>query len=389
MKRRLVTILLLLLYFMLVGCNLPTKIPIQETQNILVAGIDAKGSQIKLTIMVDTMPQGDGSEGKHGTMVYEETADTIYEAKRKLHSHTDKYITWAHLQYIIIGERTARMGVDSFLDFFYRNHENHMSDALAIAYGVEASEFIKRTNTEDVSLTEKLNQVFHEADRLSLPKMTRLLDYASSLKKEGIDPLMPCLKLHEPLKTNEKAVSDDDEEKKMDVILSGYALFQKDKMIATVENEGVGAINWMMNTTETTDLVVTSKSGATVSMEVVCAYTKIDVDYDHNKVNVTIEFESNLAEYRGNDKLINRESLTHLKNEQNKIIQTVIQQTMEYLQDTQCDVIGLGNIYYHHDPVKWQDIKNDWRQHFSELELNIMVESNIQRSYDVLESMDS
>ena len=52
--------------------------------------------------------------------------------------------------------------------------------------------------------------------------------------------------------------------------------------------------------------------------------------------------------------------------------------------DLKTDCIGLGEKIRMQNPYKWEKIKDKWTEIYSELKIEVQVESQIVRSYDII-----
>lgn len=88
MKIQRLVMLHIAVLLVLTGCMLPKQYPIENIQNILVAGVDIEDGQIKLTVLADKIISG-GQAGneKIVTQIYSGKGATVSEAENMIKAH--------------------------------------------------------------------------------------------------------------------------------------------------------------------------------------------------------------------------------------------------------------------------------------------------------------
>jgi spore germination protein KC len=72
-----------------------------------------------------------------------------------------------------------------------------------------------------------------------------------------------------------------------------------------------------------------------------------------------------------------------LENNVNEQVKREISNMIDTLQRKDSDVVLLGNAFYHENPEKWQNIKEDWLDIFPDIPVTVKVTSTIQCSYNL------
>ena len=136
-------------YFVLgfAGCSFPESYPIEDTMNILVAGLDVEGDNIVLTVYVDTVKGTKPGEEEISYKLFTSKGKTVFEAKRALHAFVEKRLSWYHTKYLIVGEEAAKQGIDEMFSFFMEDDETRLLYRIAVAKGMKAQDFLKKAGT--------------------------------------------------------------------------------------------------------------------------------------------------------------------------------------------------------------------------------------------------
>ena len=396
MIKRVLAILIILFASLTVsGCTFafPEKYPIEDVQNILVAGIDIEDGTIVMTVVVDTLEQGaTANEQKKGTQIYQAEGKTIFEAKRKLHEFTEKRVTWNHLKYIVIGEDAAKAGIDQCLNYFCENHETKLLADLLVAKETTAQDLFEQISSGEESLPDHLDSLFNELARTAKAYEVRLLDYATVRERTWVDLYIPTLQIEEiEQKSDSSSQSQQSETEQPSYIakLEGYALFQDDSLAGYVDGDAAKDINFVINGIDNTIVTIQDMDDRYTGLEVIQSTADITPDFDTLSVTVSISVMANLAEYSESIILPNEEFIVYLENKQSQLLRENVQQTLEALQKEKTDIVGFGDAFYHSDPEKFSEMEDNWQQIFSDLKITVQVETKIDRTYSLTNALGS
>lgn len=378
----------LVFMFLLSGCtDLPIKTPLEEVQAILVAGIDKKGDQVELTVMsVGSKPGSESNGGGEIIKVYESTGRTVFEAKQKMSLFNDKHLIWAHLEYIVIGDEIARSGIAKYMDFFIRNHENRITDELIIAKDMTAKEFIKKTDSSEPKMNEKIRRLFSETEVESVMKVVNLKEWALKYQSDTMSIILPAMGI-----TDQAHTENTEEEKgdpKIDIRSAGYAIFDREgKLIDYASLRFSRGINWVIDEVQSSVVVIAAEDKALLSTEIVSSKTKLEINEEASELKVNIQVIFNIPEYTGVENLYDIRYIGKVKEELENIIRDEVIDSMTYLQGMDADVTNIGDLYYHKYPKSWDYMKDQWESKFKEMNINVVVKSTIRNTYNIINPM--
>lgn len=370
------------------GCAFPQPFPIENKQNILIIGFDYDGDDIVLTVLVDSIvQQGEAGQEKISHKLYSTKGKTILEAKRKFHKFTDKKVAFYQLRHIIIGEQAAKNGVDRVIKFFAQDDETNLLHTLIIAKGMTAKEYLERESAGEKQLPDVLNSLFDETSNTGYSKKINIMDYAIMRETPWKSLYIPTiLLLKDPIRYfNTNSQSNQKQSSQQTSTLSsleGFGLFDEDKLIGFLDANMARGMLFIIGEIGSTAISVKDNKDNYVALEVMESKAKIIPDFE-DPVSAVIEItvKSNLDEYQESEEVLDEAYIKDLEEKLNQYIKNETLQTLSYLQDKQMDVIGIGDAFYHSNPVKWQDIEEDWKQIFSDLDIEVKVTSYIQYSY--------
>jgi spore germination protein KC len=376
-KKRMICFLLLLMLCTTSGCLNSAKSPINTKENVVIQGIDKESDMVKLTSMVPLV-QPIGSEGSTNNKgaIYTAYGESVFDAIRNLHAYTDKIIFWGYLDFIIIGEETAREGIGPYLDIMIRDHEIKQNCKLAIVQESTASQFLKTTDSEHALVNDILKSLFSDTGALSQSSEITLLDYMQMMNCDRGCLRIPCIQTVDFIESSNTFIP------KVD----GYALFDEDKLVGFVNGKMSRALNLIINEVESGVIVVTDPDDTKVTLEIISSNSKIDVDYtqDFPSALIKLSLTSNISEYWGTTDIFHEEIIEYLEREQERIIKNELEEVVTYLQSKKADAIGTTDTIYHKYPVKTDGFeKEDWQNIFGEMTIDVEVTSNINRVYNI------
>ena len=387
MMKRCLFLLLAISIIFTSGCMLPEKYPIENIQNILIIGVDIEDGQVRLTVVVDKINEG-SEPGKEqtSTEIYTATGQTVFEAKRYLHSYTEKRTSWYHLKYILIGEEASRQNLATTLDFFCENDENRFLHRLVVSRGMSANALITSTVTYTNDLVDTLDSLFEDAKRTGLSSEVHLLDYASSCGCEWSCIYIPTVEL--TLATHHASASREDSQDDPDYlpVLAGYALFGKDNQLTVYidGNEALG-MNIVLNKLESAAVIVTDMHDQLVSLEVMSSKANIKTDLsDVPSAAIKVEMTAFMVEYHETQDVLEEAYISYLEKQMSAYIKNAIEQALVTGQRYGTDTFGIGSALYHAYPIASEPLKSNWEEVFSTLNIQVEVSSQIQCTYSMI-----
>lgn len=396
-KKAIICLLIILLPVNLSGCKksiLPKRFEIDELKLVQVVGIDkAEGSSDDCMITIASKnieaEAGQANPGNSGTgtpggmpkaLVLTSTGKTMFDAARNIQTHSDKTIFWGHSDFYLIGEEAARENIAKYIDFFTRDHELRIDSKVYIVKGSTARELIEQINQSTYFIVDKLR---------SLGQNLKLLSISSEIK---VHELMRFIDIHHA-SARVPAIylvnrSDDNGEQVKDIESYGYAIFSELKLKGFIGPDISRGLNAITNTLDSSIVTVKDTSGQDVSLEIIdCNTEVIPIFEGDNLKSITLKtrITSNVGELQSQMDYTGESSLEYMESQQSAIIkeemESVIQKVLDYNSDCLeiCDRIRLKR------PYKWLKIEDQWMQIFPQIDINIQVDSDIRRSYEMRE----
>lgn len=388
--KRLVFVLLASALLLASGCSFPESYPIEKEQNILIAGVDVEGENIVLTVLVDSVSAG-GQPGEEKVQykLYQAAAKTIYEADEMLHQTLPKRPSWYHTKYIILGEEAAKSGVDRLFNFFSEDDETRLLYRIAVTQGMTAKDFLSKANTGKSDLADYFDTLFAAADRTGKSREIHLINFAPARETGWVSVYMPVLKMFpNPVSSggSDSGGSSSGGSAETMVMLNGFALFDEDKLVGFLSGDISRGLNFITNDVKGSSFSVKDKDGNGVGLELMQSKAEIKPSYDPLSAVIEINVQSNLVEYHLVSPM-NEQDVQNLEQQQNELICNEVAQAIKRMQELKSDPAHIMDTFYHSDPVKWQQIKGDWKNIFANLNITVKVNSKVLNTYELREAI--
>lgn len=367
-------ILCLLLSTMLTGCW--NRRELNTLAIVQALGIDrTKDDQICVSaqILKPSQLKGASTQGNKGIWVVSGIGETVFDAVRNASLKGDRKLFFPHNKVIILGEDTAKAGIQPLLDFLGRDHELRKlayvfiarGDAKDILLGEHEQEKIPGKAIEGLAKTSNINS--------RVPKRN-LKDLIETLNSKTSSSVLPSIKVQEK---NENGTL------KQVVTLDQTAVFKKDKLIGWLNPTETRGLLWILGEIKSGIIVVKSPKEETknVSLEIIKASSKITPDITEGKLSLTIEIkeEGNLAEQMSEVDLTQPDAFAELEKMQDAAIEEEIYTALSKAQEWGVDLFKFGEEFHHKYPHEWPDLEKNWNEEFPKIEVKVEVEAHLRR----------
>ncbi len=388
-RKALVLLWLAAMMLFMYGCSFPESYPIEDEQNILIAGIDVKDDNIILTVFVDS-PSPGGKEGEEQIKykLFTTEGKTLFEADNMLHQVMEKRPSWYHAKYVILGEEAAKKDIDKLFSFFIEDDETRLLYRTALIKGMNAKEFLQQANTGKESLADYLDTLFGSVGKTGKSRELHLINYAAQRDVHWVSFYMPVLELYKnpSLSAGQQGGGgggDSSGERPYLITLDGFALFNEDRLTGFLSGDISRGLNIITNDIKHSVISIHDWQGNNVGLEIMECSSHIEPYFDPLSATIKVSFQSNLVEYDKVNPLI-EDDIKYLERKQSELICYEVSQAVKRMQELKTDPARIMDAFYHKDPVKWQGIKDGWRDIFSDLEITIEVDSRIMNTYEFL-----
>lgn len=338
---------------------------------------EGQEGKVKITLTTKSLSTGGGGQEamqKSESIVSE--GDTVFDAARNLMVYSDRKPHYGHTEYILFGEALARKGILPYLDFVSRENEFRYNAKVYIVKGDTADSLVKKTNTSKMFIGDRISSVEEHLPYTSLSSIITLNEAMLVFDNKNLDTFIPFIEVTDTMTSEKK-------QDKFDILLRGYAIFRKDKLSYFTSKEEARGINWMMNRIDSGIIIVKSKSGEKISLDIIDNKVKIDskIEGDELHCMVDISFTTNINEMMGSESVIDKESIKYLIEQQNKAIKKEAENSIRIAQENNSDHFSTITKFILKYPMMRDYLNKNWKDLFPDIKFDIKVTSNIKGTY--------
>lgn len=392
MKPRCLTIVVL--FLLLAGCKsnfLPKPKEINDLQLVQVIGVDLDEDdpgQIRVTIASKNLEVATGHEGgdsgsgsvKSGKKALIQTASgtTIFDAVRNIQTHSNKTLFWSHTDYYLVGEEAAKKDLIAFLDFFTRDHELRIEAKVLIVKGSTAKELIEQVNLSDFFIVDVLENLERSIDLLSISEEMKISQLMRFVDIHHSSARAPSIELvHHSAESRES---------RSEIDLSGYAIIKDLKLVGFIDRSIARGVNLITNNVESSIVNVTDLTGGKVSLEIIQSKTKVIPYFSKEtlkEITIKVKVKSSLGEVQSNHKINRKQEIEFMEAQQSEILKQEMEKALRTVLAYGADCLNICDRIRLSRPLKWKKIEDNWLEIMRNVQYNIIVESKIERTYQI------
>lgn len=400
MDKKLVLCFLLAVGLALGGCWDYREI--NDLAIVLAAGVDGSGDGgVRLLVEIaraDQMARGEGgSQGGAATpvLVLETTGATVHDAHRNLHWRSPREINWSHTQAVIIGEDLARRGIAPVLDWFDRDEQARRTLLLLVTNG-PARNIFQAQPEHEATLAEEINMLVKRTNEKSQGYVPLLNDFLYCLNSGSRHPVAGCLEVvevEEPQEGrpagSEKGGGQGDGAGRAPLPpralrLAGLAVFKEDRLVGWLDERETRGFLWIIDAVRGTlvDITASGAPGSLITLEVRKADSQIMPLVKDGRVSfqVKVKILADIGQLQGEISLT-PSLFPELEAACSAVVKREIEDTLARVQgEYRVDIFGFGEELHRRFPKVWKEREGRWGTEFSDVPIEIVVESRIERA---------
>lgn len=338
---------------------------------------ETEDGNIMVTLTTKSISSSSGGQGSKETSEnITSYGKTLADAHKNLIVHTDKRPSFGHTEYILFGETIARKGIRPYLDYISRYNEFRYNAKIYIVKGSSANSLVKKSSSSKLFVGDRLSSNEDNAILTSLSSKVSLNEALLILDNKNLDLFIPYVEMSNAFITGES-------DAKFDILLSGYAVFKKDKLSYYTSGEEARGINWMMNRIGSGLILVRDQSGEEVSLTIIKGKTKIKPEIIGNELHCKVEvnFTTNISEIIGIKSVLGRKSIEDLVTLQNTAIKKEVEKTISTAQKNNSDHFSSISKFI----IKYPKMKNyfmeNWKELFPDVKFDVSVKSSVKGTF--------
>lgn len=296
---------------------------------------------------------------------------TISDALSQIQKKLSRQIFLGHCWVFIFGEKMAEAGITDMIDFFSRHPETRNRAQLFVSKG-EAFRLLQLVPP----LERHAPDVLRDLAKQNVGPSVTLVDVTQMMRGEAktvIMPMMAILPLQGDTKKNETVP-----------YFVGSAIFDHGKMVGQLSSKITRGVMWLRNEI--------SRSTVTVKVQGVKGYisvapirekAELEPRIENGKWTMKIKIEAvgNVLENGTNLDLSSRKWIAAVQRAMREEVENRIKMSLEVLQKKMnVDVVGFARRFNQKYPDEFAKVKDNWKEMFPEIELDLEVKSFIRRA---------
>lgn len=367
MKKWIFVYVLVLCLFPLTKCAgnsqefLSDRLDIERFLPVQTLGIDKEDSGMTVSLSTG------GEQNISSVLVMKSSAPSIESALVRLQDYSPAdELYYDHIQYIILGERLARDGIDPVLDWVERSPFMRLDTDIFLIKG-SAQEAIGSSSGEMGDITERLSSLHRESANRSQHIYT-LLEIAVSLADRGtaLCSAVEYVPSEGTILGREGAMGDA-------LLPAGYGVLQDGKLIAYLTmNESLGAALFHQNLNGTN--VIVEDTALEMLQGVARAKGQWSEEGTLTGITVTADLKAGILEQEQT-----LSDLSALETAFAAQVQGWLEAALSRAQELSCDFLALEEAVCRKTQTTSQE---SWQELFPQLPVTVTVQTEILRGYD-------
>ncbi len=392
MKKEIIAVILVLSVLLFPGCW--SRREVEDLAIVTAIGIDRMvlGGQEKpkLTVLVARPSQLGGQQANtsaetNADWLVSEVGDTLYDAERKLYRRSPRILRIYHNEMVIIGEDSARNGVQDVFDFLQRHKDIRLRTWMFVSRG-DASETMKVMPELENMLSQEISEILVK----SMPGTSETLAvdlrrFSEALVTPGWDAVLPVIRTIEPREP--KGTKRGEKEAGQTIMLDGLALFHNNRLAGLMPPEEVTGFLYIIGKTQSGTVVLEHKtesgsiSRITVLMSRASGEIKPVFREGSLEMEIKIDAEADVVEVQGDAAVGSPDVIRDLNREFSQKVKSIAEKSLDTAQKKyKTDIFGFGKTVHQKYPDYWREIEQEWSEIYPEVPVTVKVDAKIRRT---------
>ena len=318
---------------------------------------------------------GGGTSGGKSWYVDSAVGISLKEASDRLQKSLSRQQYYAHRRVIILGEALAREGISPHLDIAFRSAQNRLTALVVLAKG-NAVDVLN----SDASLEQQPGEMVRELTVNSMKHPRTVKHMVEALVNDGVD-------VSTPYYISDKTAIGDKGETKQRITLEGMAVFRDDKLAGLLKGEHAQGLLWAMNQVRRPGISVSppdSDQFISIQFTETSAKLKPEIEGDKIRMKVILRaighvYENQTGYHARGDNL---EQLTQIVSDK---LKSNVEKSIKMTQEYRSDPCGFGDAIFQKSPSAWKKIKDNWKEVYSGMEVQVEPHVNLEHTGTILE----
>jgi len=286
--------------------------------------------------------------------------ETAQEAIHSVAGDLSHTLYTGHAWLLLLSEQVARQGIGKLTTLITTHPEYYMATDIAVVRDVPAKDVFNCEAVSTSFISYELNNGFITDERF-VGKTNPM--YAYQIYPLLRDPyrgyLIPAISI---IEKNGRKVAEN----------NGSAIFQQDCLIGFLSPEETQMFRIATGKVQNANLRVPMRGGP-ASLEIEECKSKLRVTWRGDAPEFALEVELKLS----TSLLVKTNEMAALEESARRTVTAGIRLLQRDAQALRCDYLGFADLLYRRHPARWNRIKHDWPQLFSELACTVEVRAEV------------
>ena len=401
MKLKLVKFILISLFLFTLAytnkADIPYPIELKTMDFILSNGIDinlnAADSQEKCSISYIT-GEDTSNGGNSDKKLFNIKSDTLFRTIEKLQGITNKSLSSSHLQYILIGEQTAKENLEYFTKHYSKMPKIRLDVNIFAIKDLTSEEFLKKALTSDIDVNDRLDGIVNNREQLSYLTKKNLKDLLQITYSKTQTGVIPVLHIIESPEQKAEDISQENKENKSYTFgCYGLGIIKNGNLTDYLPYELVRSYLMLTQNLKNTTIEINIEAEIETEkffvFQVENTANNISFEFDKDNNLVKVKFNVNVnTSYAESDALeikntANNNHLESLNTLQADVLRDEIEEIIAISKELDTDFLGIGETLSIQHQYKWHSIEKNWADIFKDLDYETNVSVKTQRYYNI------
>ena len=374
--RRTLLVLLLALEMLLFTGRDGLRGRYREVEQLLVIqtmGLDEYRGGVTLTLAA----MGDSERGV--TRLRADGA-SIWAAMERIRNYSyEEELFCPHIRQLLIGEKAAEQGVESYLAYICRSSDLRLDLPLYIVRGDTAEHALLGVGGTETGICDVMKTVEQAATRRGDCSLTTAAQVLRDTKRNG-SALVCALDLG-------TAAGGDGEEdaESLSAAPLGYAILREGRLCRYLTREQAIAVGFLKNKVAPAAVQLRDRQGNTAVLEILSGSSRIRPVWEDGTLHglkISAQCRAEILELGGRDALRGTEDADFLTAQLEAKLSQYLTAALQASKELKADFLGLSEIAERDDPAAFRALEQDFVELLPELELEITVSARLGQTED-------
>ena len=370
---------------------IPSQAEITDIGVFQVLGIDSgENGEVSLSACIERTAKDSGGnkedEGKSEEIVITAYGESYNECANGLGNYSDKIFIGGHVKNIILGEDICRDNFVRAIDYLSKASEIRLNSNIFISKGQGAREFMVGSLSPEYKLSDKITNVNVIDEVFTSEENTLVTDTMEMLlskDKSGVIQVIESIDSN--AQSSREFIIENSEEDRKIIQFGGYALIKDAKLATYLDIDASNGYDFIKNNHPKSNIHL-NMNGDIVGINFNKSKSKVDFVFDNEKlkeINIKTKVSCEVHQSSNGNNVFGNNS-----GETTKLVADVVKSKIEkavyVAKSHDVDYIKFGDMLNMKHPYKWNKIKDDWKNIFRDVKINIDVDAVLEGSHNVL-----